>query len=275
MNSGLSDEIIEEVQQVLGCILPEPLLELYQTLDGTTESSDWVEMRLMSLNEVVNFHQVVQDEEEEWGGFAAKGVRVFWSDDNSNFTGLYVAGRLKEKLCFIDHEEVDLSPVFASVQSFRHAMKAASPKDLRWSEVRRDYPVGPSVDPQTSLQDWEISQAFRPLYEASQGRDRVYYAWCMMALTPYEQTASLLAFTYDNDMYIQERACEILGLRQYEAAIERLAEVARNGMQNGRIASIVALGKISSDAARSHLLQLLPLLPEGYGIYIKGALKGP
>ena len=268
---SLSTDIIDKVQRVLGCVLPEPLLDLYQASNSTIEYDDCVEMRLMSLDEVIEFHKEVW--EEEWGNFKAKGIRVFWTDDNSNFTGLYVAGLLEGKLCFIDHEEVNLSPVYTSVQSFTDAMTAASLEKLGWPEFRRDYPSGPSVDHYIALRDWEISQAFRCLYEASQDEDRVYYAFCMMALTPCENIDSLLACTYDMNMHIQAKACELLGQRRYEPATDRLAEVAQHGTHNGQIASIIALGQIGSASARLYLHKLFSILPRGYDIYINAALR--
>lgn len=264
---------IEELQKMIGYLLPESMLKLYQARESGNETAPQNEMRLMTLSEVAEVYQAFQD--DTWGPLEVhSSMCPFWTDDNSNFAGLYVAGLLDGKVCFIDHEEVDLSPAYASVQSFQDAMITASVQDLGWQEARRDYPAAePSDNPQTDAHDWKIVQSLRPLYEANQDRLRIHYACCIMVLTPYTQTASLLEYTYDKNMHIQAKACEILGLRHYESATDRLAEVARSGMQNGRIASVLALGRIGSLEARRFLEELLLIMPEGYGTYIRGALE--
>ncbi len=272
MEDRLSAEAIEDVQQRLGCNLPEPLLALYNTHKDASQIGSTVEIRLMPLAEVVNLHQIIQ--EEDWGNFVTKGVRIFWADDDGNFVGLYVTDLLEGKLCFVDHEEVDLSPDYNSVQSFVNTLAEASSQDLSWREIRRDYPtIQASVDPQVDLQDWKIAQSFRSLYEISHD-DKIYHAFCTIILTPYAKTDTLLTFTYDDNMHVQAKACEVLGQRKYEPAIDRLAEVARSGTGNGKIASIIALGRINSKAARACLEDLFSSLPQGYHTYIKGAISG-
>ena len=269
MSVEITTERIADVEQALGCFLPEPLRDLYLAYEDTGETDGWAPLRLMPLDEVAMLHSFVED-----FGWAARGLRVFWTDDNSNYAGLYVLGPLLGKVCFINHEETDLSPVYASLPSFLAVMASSQPEALDWYQFPREYPAaGPSKNPQAARQDWEIVQSFRPLYEAAEDEERTYYAFCMMALMPFEQTASLLAFTHDEYMYIQERACQILGLRRYEGAVERLAEVARAGKHNGRMAAIIALGKIGSPEAHGHLQALRTLLPEGYRAYLTGALR--
>lgn len=263
----------EELQQIIGYPLPESMLKLYQARESGNETAPQTEMRLMTFSEVAEIYQAFQD--GTWGPLEVhSSMCPFWTDDNSNFAGLYVVGLLNGKVCCIDHEEVDLSPAYASVQSFQDAATTASVQDLGWQEFRRDYPAPePADNLQTEAQDWRIVESLRPLYAVSQDRLRVHYAYCIMVLTPYAQTVSLLDYTYDRNMHIQAEACEILGLRRYKAATNRLAEVARNGMQNGRIASVLALGKIGSLESRRFLEELLPTMPEGYGSYIKRALE--
>lgn len=273
MDDRLSSGAIEDVQQILGCVLPEPLLALYNIGSDASEINNTVEIRLMPFAEIISLHQTIQ--EEDWNDFATKGVRFFWTDDDGNFVGLYITGLLEGRLCFVDHEEVDLSPSYTSVQSFVNTLAEASSQDSSWRELRRDYPtIQLSVDPQADLRDWETAQSFRSLYENSQDDNRIYYAFCTIVLTPYAKTDTLLRFTYDDNMHIQAKACEVLGQRKYEPAIDRLAEVAKSEGGNGRISSIIALGRIGSEPSRSYLQDLFPALPEGYHNYIKAALSG-
>ncbi|RJG25253.1 LacI family transcriptional regulator [Paenibacillus thiaminolyticus] len=45
-------------------------------------------------------------------------------------------------------------------------------------------------------------------------------------------------------MYVQERACEILGYHRHVPAKEKLWEIAQSGMANGRQAAKGALARI-------------------------------
>jgi len=49
-------------------------------------------------------------------------------------------------------------------------------------------------------------------------------------------------------MWIQERACALLGKRGYAAEIPVLAEVARHGKYNGKIAALIALRDFGAPA---------------------------
>ncbi|MGQ3479107.1 LacI family transcriptional regulator [Paenibacillus sp. TY11] len=48
------------------------------------------------------------------------------------------------------------------------------------------------------------------------------------------------------DMYVQERACVLLGHHRYEPATESLKEVVEHGMPNGKPAARKALSMIRS-----------------------------
>jgi len=108
-----SQQALEAAQQELDCLFPEALLALYTDHNGMPASKEWLPMRLMSLEEVTDFHQVVLEY-----GWDLWGLRVFWTDDNSNYAGLYITGPLAGKVCWIDHGEIDPTPVYASVRSF-------------------------------------------------------------------------------------------------------------------------------------------------------------
>ncbi|MEO3944273.1 hypothetical protein [Gorillibacterium sp. CAU 1737] len=73
---------------------------------------------------------------------------------------------------------------------------------------------------------------------------RCQYLFSLMALTPYEDLDSLLIYLEDEDMFVQERACEIVGHHRYEPAREKLNWVAAEGTHNGKLAAKKALAKM-------------------------------
>ena len=267
--SAASQQALEVAQEKLDCRFPEDLLVLYQDHNGMPASKEWLPMRLMSLEEVIDFHKVVLEY-----GWDLWGLRIFWTDDNSNYAGLYITGPLAGKVCWIDHGEIDPTPVYASVRSFLRTQLEALSEEIDWDEFPRDYPaLQPSSDPERIAQDEQILQTLWPLYEASDEDEHIYNAYCILALTPFGQIDTLLAFTYDPDSEIQARVCDILGQRRYEPAIDRIAEIVRHGAYpNGPGAAIRALGSIGSEAARARLLELSITLPQ-YSDQIRRAMR--
>lgn len=264
-------QALETAQQELDCRFPEPVLALYADHNGMPASKEWLPMRLMSLEEVIDFHKVVLEY-----GWDLWGLRIFWTDDNSNYAGLYITGPLEGKVCWIDHGEIDPTPVYASVHSFLRTQLESLPKEIDWDEFPRDYPaLQPSSDLERIAQDKQIIETLRTLYESSEEDERIYNAYCIMALTPYEQIDTLLDFTYDADSEIQARVCDILGQRRYEPALDRIAEIVFHGTYpNGPSAAIRALGNIGSEATRARLLELSITMPK-YSDAIRHAMRPP
>jgi hypothetical protein len=269
LKPGATRQALEAAEKELDCTFPESIRAWYEDHDGMSASARWLPMRLMSLEEVIDFHAVVLEY-----GWDIWGLRVFWTDDSSNYAGLYITGPLAGKVCWIDHSEIDPTPVYASVRSFLRTQLETLSEEVDWEELPRDYPAPkPSSDPERIAQDEQILQTLRPLYAASEEDERIFHAYCIMALTPFEQIDALLAFTYDEDSEIQARVCDVLGQRRYEPAIERLAEIVLHGAYpNAPGAAIRALGSIGSEAARARLLELSITLPK-YSAEIRRAMR--
>ena len=121
--------------------LPAEILALDRDHDGTDDARGDIPLRLMSIDEAIEFHG-------NSGYLAERGgreMRTFWTDDNSNYAGLYVEGPLPGRVFVIDHDEVDLSPVYRSAHSFHEVMLDAAAGGLDWYEMPTDYPVDRGV----------------------------------------------------------------------------------------------------------------------------------
>lgn len=273
-NKGATPQELHSLQATLGYPLPAELLLLYQDHNGVTEESPDFPFRLMPINEVIQLHDPIRSAAQEWG-WLEYGNRVFWTDDSGNGAGLYLGGLLVDHVCFTNHEVTDLSPVYRSLRSFLETMLDNSSPGIDWSEMPTDYPgCAPFKDSDASKADWDVAQSLQTEFQSAEDEgDRGYYAFCIMALTPFEHTESLLSFIWDEDQWVQERCCEILGCRKYKPAIPQLAEVATQGSHNGRLAAIKALGRIGTGPCLEHLLRLVKLLPEGWGPELAGALQ--
>lgn len=167
-----------------------------------------------------------------------------WTNDHSDYIGVYVHGVLRGKVCYISHEETDLSPGFRSVESFLAAVQQCPEQE--WEELTKDYPTGSELSKQEEAEDIQCLNGL--LMKIEQGEvdddERCLLLYSVMALTPSSQLDSLLPYLDDEDMYVQERACGVLGHHRYIPAKEKLEVVAKQGMHNGKAAAARALSRI-------------------------------
>lgn len=273
-NRGATLAECKALEGNLACRLPSDLLALYLDHNGADlndeddEESKDLPFRLMPINEVRDLNTLMQERE-----VAKLGIRLFWTDGNSDYAGLYVEPPLTGYICILNHEEADLSPVYRSVRTFLDYQFQADDEEPGPYGILTEYPrLTPAPVAEIDAQDWEIVQILQPRYESADEPVRTQYAFTMMALTPVDHTAELLAFLQDDDMWIVERACEIIGARRYAPAIPQLGQVVEQGQHNGRMAALWALGYIANDASREQLEHLAATLPSGYQNYVEAAL---
>jgi hypothetical protein len=254
---------IDELEHVLGVALPPMVRAIYED-HGAEEPRYELCLRLLSPTEaartIVALREVgVPFEDDELG--------TFWADDNSNYAGVFTAGRLAGRVFVIDHEETSPEPWWRSVESFYDALLDARDAELDWTELATDYPRAPA---DTSATDDALASVLFTLYreqpDSRAGQRAVYQALALSSAAHAEQVMSLLQ---SDDMWVQERAVRILGRWRWEPAVPGIVDVVRNGKHNGRVAGILALKEIESRDARVALNDLRTELGEAFGTYFR------
>ena len=188
--------------------------------------------------------------QEYFGSFPVYQFLVpLLADGNSNYWCLYVGGPLKNMICYVSHEEVDLAPRFRSLASFLAALNAQAvsedPGDI--AAALFDFPS--RQIPPTYAQDQEIIRKLHTVLAAETADDerRTQTAFALLALTaPPDIETTLYPFLDDEDMYVQERAIELLGFHHYQPALAKLTELATTAQHNGQLAAKIALQKITA-----------------------------
>ena len=71
-------------------------------------------------------------------------------------------------------------------------------------------------------------------------------------------------------MYYQEKALNVLRKRRFKAAAEKIFEVAKNGMPNGKIAAICALREFNNKETSRMIKELKKILSSEYEVYLRG-----
>lgn len=247
LHAGLTDEQLAEFRVALGAPLPPDLERLYRDHDGMAAAGE-LPMRLLSAAEVVRETTAVREVQPE---FLEPGAWLFWSDDNSNYAGIFLQGVLAPRAFVLDHEEPDPTPRFFDVRSLlRHLVSGAG--DIVGEDLR-DYPATEELGP-SPAEDRELGRRF--LSEHAAAPDDSRSAFAALALLPPQDAELAVPLLRSPNMWIQERACVLLGRRRYEPAIPELLQVARGGMHNGKGAAVRALQQMSTPAAEAALQAL-------------------
>ncbi len=251
----------------IGPLTPE-LKQLYLDHNGMQPDSKF-SLRLMSIAESIEFQPLIFTEQ-----FHSQNVLdedravVVWTDDNSNFACIYLGGPLAGKIFLLDHEEQDTTPAFRSIDSFYSRLLQP---EVGWWDWEADFPtVAP--DPKDA-QDLALADYYWSIFEkCNPHSNRALIAGRrFLALLPFHSSERAEILLTCENGWIQEAACGLLGKRRLIQSAPRLAEVARLGTQNGRIAAILALAKLGTEG-RTHLKTLRKELPQGFFAYFPAEL---
>ena len=124
VNPPASFDEIAKLEKFIGHSLPEDLVDLYKQYNGLSidKKSDYcVPMRLMPIQEVIEYHQLVNGAGPD-NFLSKKNFLVrFWTDDQSNEAGYLLEDPLSGFISFSDHEGDylgDYSPVFGTTSEF-------------------------------------------------------------------------------------------------------------------------------------------------------------
>jgi len=241
--------------QILHGFLPEDVQTLYRDHDGSDRlpAADGMRLvaRLMPIAEAIKTNNTMRTID-----FAKVGAVVWlWTDDNSNYCGIYTDGLLRGWLCVLDHEEPMLAPAFRSVASFSSRLLAAA---INNGERRAcDIPSLPREIPETIAdsenleKDRELCSRFRQVYKDEVQKDmRRLFGFCSICLTPVEDTKKVMAFFEEVDMWTPEAAVRLLEVRRWRGEVEEIERLASNGSPNGDGAAMRLLARMNTDQSR-------------------------
>lgn len=155
-----------------------------------------------------------------------KNLVALLTDENSNYWCINVSGPMKGMICYLSHDEPNLEPKFKNISSF---LKVIDENPAEFNERK------------------QIIEELKTNFHSENDEDvRLQIAYSIIALTSVEEIEnSIYPFLDDEDMYIQERAIQILGFHKYKPAKEKLIEMKTSAMPNGQTAIGIALKKLN------------------------------
>lgn len=100
--------IIEVLKQYQFTVTDVQALESFVSRDGFQKITN------KGLDGMMVFFKQYPDDFDE--------VLPIMTDDNSNYFCVYYKGDNKEKVCYLNHDEIDLTPCFKSIASLIHVI---------------------------------------------------------------------------------------------------------------------------------------------------------
>lgn len=246
--------------------LPHDVGYLYAQIGGTQEIGAGFE--LMSVADLLQFYSSSSDEisQEVYGELLNPRAMLplFW-DGGGNYAGIFVGEPLRGRCFIFDHDEALNLPVFQNLGRMILAFaKAQGSDEIYFENLMGDYP---SLDDSKLLaDDAELSRRFLNQYIEEEPRDN-YWALLGMQLSPASDTSLLLRMLDEDDMWVQARACELIGFRRFVGGIDEMVKVALRGENNTTIATLVALRDWDDPKAVAGLNLLKKSLPNGFSAY--------
>jgi hypothetical protein len=240
---------------VLGFRLLDDLRTLYQD-HGGIHSCRVLPMRFLSPSEVADIMRAFR---RNFPGLLDPCAGLFWTDDNSNYAGVFLDAPLYGRVFFLNHDEPDDTPRFRSVESFCQSMLAAAQQDQSWVDMTTDYPR--LTDPADVEGDEDRALAIAYLRDMATLRweDDAYsiFAYRALNLLPPRDLELVLPLFDSADFWVKERACVTVGLWRCAKAVPGLLRVARTTTHpNGRTAAVRALQRIGTPEAKEALKML-------------------
>lgn len=263
LNPPATREELSRLEQELGA-LPEEVSTVYQTHNGSGSLPVGLKRRavarLMPIDEVIKTGAAIRSLGDRLPAIGRIGW--LWTDDNSNYCGIYTDGPLKNWLCVLDHEEQMLTPAFRSISSFLACLlnEARKPDDQSLAcdlpSVEREVPeLNPNKE--TAAHDVLIASRFMEQYKSAVDDGiRRLYAFCSICLTPFEKSEDVMQFFQDLDMWIPEAAVRLLEARQWKNGVEELEVLARDGRPNGDSAAMRLLSRMDTEQSRRAIVRL-------------------
>jgi hypothetical protein len=181
---GLDKGAIKDLEKALRTRLPAPVRELY-ALCGGLRSKRWTDMpmRLMLPREVIEDETTLRDAPDVY--WPSPEARYLFTDDGSNWAGVFVEGPLTGKVTILQHDLQSAAPLFRDLSSFLDKLIDAARRDLDWPDMETDYPFSPDSDASLVHEAEALAPVYLQRYRAAtNARETVHAAQAAGHLAP-------------------------------------------------------------------------------------------
>jgi hypothetical protein len=189
LEPGLGAAALTRLERALKCAFPAEVRALYRASGGLRDAAwdgEHPPMRQMPPDEVVETHRLLLDMQDTYN--PSPDARYIFTDDNSNWPGVFVTGKLRGKITLLDHDNSWPIPHFLGLESFSLAMVDAAKKGRDWTELQRDYPLtGRSAQKEADRAEW--AETLEKARTADAGKAIGYVKSALQQIPPKEVKA--------------------------------------------------------------------------------------
>ena len=154
-----------------------------------------------------------------------------FTNDESDFVGIYTTGILTGKVACVTHDNIDFSPRFRSLKSFINTI-AETQFTFDWQDLPLDsfdYPTKKELSQTKQEEDNKVlTECWNLIARNKFVSDDNYelVAKTIMHLTPYTNLENILCFLDDKNNFVQRKAIWLFGVYyQYLPAKEKIKEI--------------------------------------------------
>lgn len=257
-----SNRTIDEYEKGMRLLLPSTVrTELLTIADDWPHNRDHP-FRPMGAAEAANAYEMLLPERFRLRPLGK--VAFLWTDDESNFAGVYVDGVIPERIVILDHEgSLDTSPLYRSAISFADALKSQRTTLTGWWRIPVDFPnsgdeaVRPAGQAQSATDLDAVNHLLSLLDGDLTADSKRAISYAALSLVPPDQSGMLAAWVYHRDTFIASKACRMMGCKRNLAALNDLAQLAETRTSVIRTDAIQGIGLLGTPDARRVLLKMV------------------
>jgi len=217
---GLDADAIKRLERTLGARFPDQVRELYAFCGGLHDKR-WTgvpPMRLMRPKEVIETAEILRDSAEVYS--PSPRARYLFTDDGSNWVGVFVRGPLKGKLTILDHDAPEVCPRFSDLSSFIDKLVEAGRRDDDWPDMDTDYPLRRDSDAALIADAGPLAHRYLDRYRAATAVEKaVRAATTALHLLPPANESVLRELLGSPHQYVRYVTLKVVGLHQATALV--------------------------------------------------------
>ena len=179
--------------------------------------------------------------------FLPENICLLWTNENSNYAGVYTDGLFKGMVFIVDHEETMYTPVWRSIRSFINKVINGEVEELEnpyfYTQKWMNYPSLNKTNEENSA-DFEIVEKLFDKLKTAKEEQYINEAFCICNMIPKDKLELLKPLLVEDNMFVQEAVCNVYGFYNYIEAKPWIRNVYETGRCNAKSAANNALKKI-------------------------------
>ncbi len=252
---GATNEEIAQIESLYECELHPVIRDSLKFANGCNLHSWQSCFRLMTTVEILEFHSFWK----QLGGVLTKWKLIFfWTNDNSDYAGVFCDGPLSGTVLLLQHEMAVWAPQFLGMCEFLDKVKDESVEDVwkNWGSTTFPLFVQNVAESDAAMLDLYVAECLKLAEEETDMDMRRQFHETAIYLVHPDRVETMLRFLDFDDIWIPQIAAELIGKRRLEIAIPNLVQLMLRGKPNGDTAAIEALQEIGTARACDALKRL-------------------